>query len=50
MSMMMIFGQHVYMNLRENVVVVVWSALPKPTGKATVRDNDFFGAVAEALR
>ena len=45
-----IFGQHVYMNPRENVVIAVWSALPKPTGKAVVRDYDFFAAVSEALR
>jgi CubicO group peptidase (beta-lactamase class C family) len=45
-----IFGQHLYMNPKEKVVVVVWSALPKPTGKATVRDDDFFAAVSQALR
>lgn len=45
-----IFGQHMYINPKEQVVVVVWSALPKPTGKATVRDDDFFAAVARALR
>jgi CubicO group peptidase (beta-lactamase class C family) len=45
-----IFGQHVYVNPREQVVVVVWGALPKPTGKATVRDSDFFAAVSNALR
>jgi CubicO group peptidase (beta-lactamase class C family) len=45
-----IFGQHVYMNPRENVVIAVWSALPKPTGKAVVRDYDFFAVVSEVLR
>ena len=45
-----IFGQHIYMNPRENVVIVVWSALPKPTGKATIVDTDFFAAMSEALR
>ena len=45
-----IFGQHVYVNPREHVVMVVWSALPKPTGKNVVRDNDFFAAVSQALR
>jgi CubicO group peptidase (beta-lactamase class C family) len=45
-----IFGQHVYVNPREKVVVVVWGALPKPTGKNLVRDNDFFAAVSQALR
>ena len=45
-----IFGQHIYVNPREKVVVVVWGALPKPTGKNLVRDNDFFAAVSQALR
>ena len=45
-----IFGQHVYVNPRENVVVVVWSAQAKPTGKAIVRDDDFFAAVSLAVR
>jgi len=44
-----IFGQHLYMNPRENLVIVAWGALPKPSGKAVVRDYDFFGAVARAL-
>lgn len=45
-----IFGQHVYMNPRENTVIVVWGALPKPTGKNTISDNDFFAAAVQALR
>jgi CubicO group peptidase (beta-lactamase class C family) len=45
-----IFGQHIYVNPREKVVVAVWSALPKPTGKATVSDNDFFAAVSLVMR
>ena len=45
-----IFGQHLYVNPRENVVIVVWSALPKPTGKASVNDAAFFAAVSQALR
>ena len=45
-----IFGQHIYLNPKERVVVVVWSAQPKPTGKATVSDNDFFAAVTQAVR
>jgi CubicO group peptidase (beta-lactamase class C family) len=44
-----IFGQHIYINPRENVVIVVWSALPKPTGKATIGDNDFFAATSRVL-
>ena len=45
-----IFGQHLYVNPRENVVIVVWSALPKPTGKASVNAAAFFAAVTQALR
>jgi len=44
-----IFGQHIYVNPRENVVIVVWSAQPKPTGKATIDDDDFFAAASRAL-
>jgi CubicO group peptidase (beta-lactamase class C family) len=44
-----IFGQHIYVNPGEQVVVVVWGALPKPTGKAVIEDADFFAAVCQAL-
>jgi CubicO group peptidase (beta-lactamase class C family) len=44
-----IFGQHIYVNPREQVVVVVWGALPKPTGKEVIEDSDFFAAVGRAL-
>ncbi len=44
-----IFGQSIYINPRENVVVVVWSARPKPTGSNTINDEDFFAAVVKAL-
>jgi CubicO group peptidase (beta-lactamase class C family) len=45
-----IFGQWIYINPKENVVIVVWSARPKPTGANTVNDTDFFAAVVDALR
>jgi CubicO group peptidase (beta-lactamase class C family) len=45
-----IFGQKIYINPKENVVIVVWGALPKPTGKATIGENDFFAAASQALR
>jgi hypothetical protein len=45
-----IFGQHLYMNPREQVVIVVWGAQTKPTGRAVVHDPDFFAAVTAALR
>jgi hypothetical protein len=37
-------------NSRERVVIVVWSALPKPTGKEVIADADFFAAATAALR
>jgi CubicO group peptidase (beta-lactamase class C family) len=45
-----IFGQYIYVNPAEKVVIVVWSALPKPTGTATIADEDFFAAATQALR
>jgi CubicO group peptidase (beta-lactamase class C family) len=45
-----IYGQHVYVNPRERVVIVVWSALPKPSGKESIADADFFAAATTALR
>jgi CubicO group peptidase (beta-lactamase class C family) len=45
-----IYGQHIYVNPKERVVIVVWSALPKPTGKEVISDADFFAAAAAALR
>jgi CubicO group peptidase (beta-lactamase class C family) len=45
-----IFGQYVYVNPKERVVVVVWSAQSKPEGMDIVDNLDFFGAVTAALR
>lgn len=45
-----IFGQTIYMNPKENVVIAIWSARPKPLGKTTVVDRDFFAAVCKAVR
>lgn len=45
-----IFGQYVYINPRENVVIVQWSAQTRPTGGDVVNPEDFFAAVATALR
>jgi hypothetical protein len=45
-----IYGQHIYINPKERVVIVVWSAQPKPTGKEAIADQDFFAAATEALR
>jgi hypothetical protein len=45
-----IYGQHIYVNPKEHVVIVVWSAQPKPTGKEVIADQDFFAAATAALR
>ncbi len=45
-----IYGQHIYVNPRERVVIVVWGALPKPTGMEPIADADFFAAATAALR
>jgi CubicO group peptidase (beta-lactamase class C family) len=44
-----IFGQSIYLNPKQNVVVVVWSAQQKPTGSAVLSDNAFFAGVLQAL-
>jgi CubicO group peptidase (beta-lactamase class C family) len=45
-----IYGQHLYVNPRERVVIVVWGALPKPSGMAPIQAEDFFAAVVRELR
>jgi CubicO group peptidase (beta-lactamase class C family) len=44
-----IFGQRLYINRREKLVIVVLSARSKPTGATVIDDNAFFAAVAHAL-
>ncbi|WBO21813.1 serine hydrolase domain-containing protein [Sphingomonas abietis] len=46
-----IFGQYIYVNPREHLVVVALSARSKPTSEARLQLNDFafFAAVARAL-
>jgi len=44
-----IFGQHLYINSRERLVIVVLSARPKPTGSTVLDDSAFFAAVARTL-
>lgn len=44
-----IYGQHLYVNRTERVVIVVWGAQPKPTDKEVIADEDFFAAAAAAL-
>jgi CubicO group peptidase (beta-lactamase class C family) len=45
-----IFGQHLYVNPRERVVIVVAGALPRPSGAAPLAMEDFFAAATLALR
>jgi CubicO group peptidase (beta-lactamase class C family) len=45
-----IHGQFVYINPAQRVVIVVWSAQPKPTGGAVIDDEVVFDAVVRALR
>ncbi len=45
-----IYGQSVYVNPRERVVIVVWGAHPKPSGMEVIADADFFEAAALAVR
>lgn len=45
-----ICGQHLYINRKEKVVIVVLSARPKPVASTVVNDGSFFGAVVKALR
>lgn len=44
-----IFGQRIYLNPRERLVVVVLAARPKPTDSQVIEDAAFFAAVARAL-
>ncbi len=45
-----IHGQFLYVNPAAKVVIVVWSAQPKPLGGAVINDWSLFEAVADALR
>jgi len=45
-----IFGQHIYINRKEKLVIVTLSARPKPAGATVVDDSAFFGAVVRALQ
>lgn len=45
-----IFGQYLYVNRHEKVVIAVLSAQPKAEGMEPVASDDFFAAVVAALR
>jgi|SRR5579872_3463178 len=44
-----IFGQYLYLNPQEHVVIVSWGARSKPTGRDIIEDTDFFAAVTAAV-
>ena len=44
-----IFGQSLYINPAQQVVIAEWSAQTAPTGGAVLESNDCFGAMAAAL-
>lgn len=44
-----IFGQYLYLNPKQRVVIVVWSARSKPVDMDVIDDADFFAAVTAAL-
>lgn len=45
-----IFGQALYINPRENVVIVQWCAQTQPAGGDVIDEDTFFAAVTLALR
>lgn len=45
-----IFGQNIYINQKEKVVIVTWGAQSKPTGAGVINNIDFFDAVVSAVR
>ncbi len=44
-----IFGQYLYINPKEHVVIAEWSARSKPEGMDIIDDMDFFAAATAAL-
>jgi CubicO group peptidase (beta-lactamase class C family) len=45
-----IFGQRIYVNPDEDLVIALWSAWPKPMSFGVVDDHDFFAALCRILR
>ncbi len=41
-----IHGQYLYINPRQNIVIVVWGAQTRPTGAAVINDRAFFDAIS----
>jgi len=45
-----IFGQYMYLNPAQDVLIAVLSSRAKPRGAEAILDNDFFNSTVEALR
>ena len=45
-----IFGQYIYIDPKEQLVIAAWGARSKPEGMDVIDDMDFFAAVAAALQ
>lgn len=45
-----IFGQFVYVQPDQHLVVAMWGAQPKPVGMETIAEDDFFNALSNALK
>lgn len=45
-----IFGQQIYINPQEGVVIAAWGAQPKPTGRETLDSYAFFAAMTESMK
>lgn len=45
-----IFGQWVYVNPKSNVVIVMWSAQPKPMGRSGINEEVFISNLALAVQ
>jgi len=44
-----IFGQFVYVNPKQNVVIAMWSAQPKPVDRSGLDEYDFLAALSKAV-
>lgn len=45
-----LFGQRLYVNPTENVVIAIFSARAKPVGTTPIPDHDFYAALCETVR
>ena len=45
-----VIDRNIYIDPKARVVIVIWSAQPKPTGKEVIPNSAFFDAVVAALK